>query len=232
MLQSTTMTYLIVGNNKKNTEDVLKSIVEKLWKREVDEKIFSLNSPDIHILDGTEVNSIGIEDIKQLQQEMKYTPFQELVQIALILDAKKLTTQAQNSFLKTLEESSNTTAYILIVENEKALLPTLLSRSLKIYTKDVRENIKENNSEELLNMNLIDAFNWIEVVSKGKKETEDILKDLELYFQKSLEIEIEDGMDTKNTSSNLKQVLLAQRRIKANGNKRLVLENLFLHLTR
>jgi DNA polymerase III delta prime subunit len=232
MLQSTTMTYLIVGNNSKNTDIVVRNLLEKLWKREIKEDLFFSKNPDIHILDGREVNSIGIEEVKKLQQEMMYTPFQELVQIAFILDAKKLTSQAQNSFLKTLEESSNSTAYILIVDNDRSLLPTILSRCLKIYTKDEREQSIEDISKEFLDLNLVEAFRKIEMITKEKSDTENFLKNLELYLQQQLETSIENGGELKSLSLDIQQVLLAQRRIKANGNKRLVLENLYLHLTR
>ncbi len=233
MLQSTIMTYLIVGNSTKNIKDILKPLLEKLWGRELkEEDIFDVGNPDIHILDGSNKNSLGIDEVKELQKEMYYSPFKERVQISYILDAKKLTHQAQNSLLKTLEESSGTTAYILITENEKDLLPTILSRCLKIYTHAVSGIYKDTQVSDILSLDLVDAFAKIEGISKEKGSTEQFLKDLELYFQSLLERNLVEKRGIIEVSSNIEQVLLAQRRLRANGNRRLILENLFLHLVR
>ncbi len=233
MLQSTTMTYLIVGNDEKNIYDILNPLISKLWNREIkDSELFDSSNPDIHIVDGREVNSIGIEDIKELQKEMMYSPFKERVQIAYILDANKLTVQAQNSLLKTLEESSDSTVYILIAQIEKSLLPTVLSRCLKIYTHAATVRNETFTKPDILSMDLIEAFSKIEIISKEKESVEELLDTLESYYQSLLERNLIEKRGIIEVSLNIKQVLLAQKRIKANGNKRLVLENLFLHLKR
>ena len=233
MLQSTTMTYLIVGKTKESVQPLLKNLLEKLWDREVkEEDIFNENNPDIHILDGQDVNSIGIEDIKGLQKEMVFSPYKERVQIAYIFDAKKLTAQAQNSLLKTLEESSSNTAYILITRNEKSLLPTVLSRCLKLYTNVNTQDDIEDKYIKLLETDMIEAFKKIEEISKEKTPTEAFLCELERYFQNELERKLFDKKSIIEVSSNIEQVMIAQKRVKANGNKRLILENLLLHLIR
>lgn len=233
MLQSTTMTYLIVGKTKENIQPLLGNLLGKLWERDVkEEEIFSEKNPDIHILDGSNSNSLGIEDIKNLQKDMMFSPFKEKVQIAYILDADKLTTQAQNSLLKTLEESSSNTAYILITSNEKSLLPTVLSRCLKLYTNvNIQDDIEEKYLK-ILEMDMIEAFKKIEEIAKEKGLTESFLKELEGAFQKELERKLIEKKGIIGVSSNIKQVMIAQKRVKANGNKRLILENLFLHLVR
>ncbi len=233
MLQSTTMTYLIVGKTKESVKPLLKNLLEKLWKREVkEEEIFSEKNPDIHILDGKESNSLGIEDIKVLQKEMMFSPFKEIVQIAYILDAEKLTPQAQNSLLKTLEESSSNTAYILITRNDKSLLPTVLSRCLKLYTNINAQDDIESKYINILEMDMVEAFTKIEEIAKEKNLTESFLRELERHFQAELERKLIEKNSIIEVSSNIKQVMIAQKRIKANGNKRLILENLLLHLVR
>ena len=233
MLQSITMTYLIVGNSEKNISKILKSLLEKLWRRDVDmDEIFDEKNPDIHILDGAQKSSIGIEEVKDLQKDMRLTPFQEKVQIAYILDASKLTHQAQNSLLKTLEDTSANTVYILITKNEKDLLPTVLSRSLKLYTKEIVDTISQESNIEILSLDLVEAFERIEKIAKEKSATEQLLKDLELYYQSLLERNLVEKRGIMEVAFNIEQILLAQKRLRANGNKRLILENLFLHLLR
>ncbi|KKP55472.1 MAG: polymerase III protein [candidate division WS6 bacterium GW2011_GWF2_33_92] len=232
MIQSTIMTYLIVGNSQEKIKGKIRELIIKLWSREVGEDILEEESPDIHILNGSNLNSIGIEDVKGLQKEMVYSPFKELVQIAIVFHAEKLTTQAQNSFLKTLEESGNNNIYILVTPHERILLPTILSRSLKIYTQQEREVLDDLNAKDLLEMDLIDAFNKIEVISKSKESTEYFLKQLELYFQGILEEKIGKGIDVKDVHTFIQQIVNTRAKIQANGNKRLLLEGLFLDLTR
>ncbi len=233
MLQFITMTYLIVGNNKENILRVLKPLLKNLWEREITkEEIFDKNNPDIHILNGREVNSIGIEEIKKLQKEMVFSPFKERSQIAYILNAEKLTIQAQNSLLKTLEDTSASTAYILITENEKSLLPTILSRCFKLYT---NINVVEKGDKkyiDILDMNIVDAFQKIENISKEKIETDLLLRELQQHFQNILEENLKEKNDIIWIERSIKEISIAQKRVKANGNKRLVLENLFLHLVK
>lgn len=228
------MTYLIVGNERKNIYKILTPLISKLWLRELsDDEVLDVRNPDIHILDGSTLNSIGIEDIKDLQKEMMFSPFKEAVQVAYILNAQKLTLQAQNSLLKTLEESGKNTAYILITSQEKYLLPTVLSRCLKLYTKEYG-NMSEVNSDivDFLNLDISSAFQKIEEISKEKDSTMTFLRDLEIYFQSVLKRNLNEKRGIIKEKSNIEQVLIAQKRINANGNKRLVLENLFIHLVR
>jgi len=78
---------------------------------------------------------------------------------------------------------------------------------------------------------MIDAFDEIEKVSKDKEKVEEFLRDLELYYQDILKNLIQENKDTSRVSDSIKEILKTRYRINANGNKRLLLENLFLVLT-
>lgn len=231
MLEFTTMTYLIVGNNDKNIQENIKELISKLWDKDLTEDLFNLQNPDYHLIDAREENSIGIERMKELQSEMVFTPFEEKYQIALIYDSPKLTTQAQNSILKTLEESSDTTVYILTTNNEKSLLPTILSRSRKIYIEE-GEKLQTDTQDisKFLELNLVEQFQKIETLSKEKNDILNFLDQMEAHFQKILEESINNSEDSTSISQAIKLAITAKKRIKANGNKRLVLENLCLQL--
>lgn len=226
------MTYLILGNNQEKIKESIKDLIERLWEKEISDDPFLINSPDIHILESKNIKSLGIQDVKDLQKKMIYTPYTEKVQIALIPQAEKLTTEAQNSFLKVLEDNSNTSAYILTTKNEKNLLPTVVSRCMKIYSHQVKESRQENGGADILTKDLAAAFNEIESVSKDNKKIEEFLNDLELHFQKILKEKIDKGENIDRVSMSIKEVIKTRQRIEANGNKRLHLERLFLVLTR
>ncbi len=158
---------------------------------------------------------------------MIFTPYSESVQVALIFNADKLTEEAQNSFLKTLEESNNNTAYILTTSNEKNLLPTIISRSLKVYTKDISVQDSSKGVPKTLTKNLIDAFKDIEKIAKDKDSTDNFLNEVELYYQALLKQNLKDKEQLKQIYDNIQCVEKTRRRINANGNKRLLLEKSF-----
>lgn len=224
------MTYLIIGNDSENIKREISTLISKLWNKNLKKNCFEFTSPDIHVIETNNINSIGIEDVKRLQKEMIYTPYSENVQIALIFDADKLTVEAQNSFLKTLEESNNRTAYVLTVSNEEKLLPTILSRSLKIYTKEVVKKACEEKSPETLTKNLIEAFKDIEKIAEEKEDTDNFLDSIELYYQSLLKQNLNNREQLKQIYDNILCVAKTRKRINANGNRRLLLENLFLTL--
>jgi len=231
MVKYTYMTYLIIGNSPENINEKILEIIGKLWEKEITKDVLESQHPDIHTIESKNIKSIGIEDIKHLQKEMIFNPYIESVQIALIFDAQKLTTEAQNSFLKTLEESSNSTAYILITDSEKNLLQTIVSRSSRVYTKETNIKRETQNIPEILKLDLIEAFSQIEKIAKEKDRTDNLILDLELYYQQLFKEALNQNRQTKQICDNIQEVLKTRKRLEANGNRRLLLENLFLVLT-
>ena len=225
------MTYLVITQNNSVEDKAIQDLVSNLWGKEIVVKKI-LNNPDFHVLDGTNINSIGIDEIKDLQEEMRYKPFQEKVQIALILDSKKLTTQAQNAFLKTLEDGSDQTVYILVVQNEKELLPTIISRSKKLYSK---EKLKKKSIEEKFDMcfqndNLIYCFSEFEKIAKDKIDTLEYLDRYLDSLQDELRNGIKKGVSVEDITEKISLVNITKGRVNANGNRRLLLENLYLQI--
>lgn len=71
---------------------------------------------------------LGIEDIRKLQDFLSLKPYQGSHQVVAIVSADKLSTEAQNSLLKSLEEPFENTLLILGATSESTLLPTITSR--------------------------------------------------------------------------------------------------------
>ncbi len=74
---------------------------------------------------------IKIERIKELQHWAGLSA-QVKKKIAIIDEADRLTQAAQNALLKILEEPGENVVLILVVQNEKKILPTIISRCQKI----------------------------------------------------------------------------------------------------
>jgi len=225
------MTYLLINNNPKVLESNLILLTNEFLGEHFEtlEDLFVV--PDVHIIDGRGSNSIGIEEIKGLQNEMKYQPFNNSVQLAIVLDSQKLTLQAQNSFLKTLEESSDKTIYILCVNNEKNLLQTIISRGKLIYAKGQIQDTGED-TQDILQLDLVDQFLLVEKVSKSKEDSLQLIEDLEKVFKKKLEFEIKNGKieSPKRLKNALDLLNDSKKKTDANCNKKLVLEALIVSL--
>ena len=74
--------------------------------------------------------SIGIEAVRDLQQFLKLKlPNNAPWRIIIVPQAQGLTTEAQNAFLKLLEEPPERTIFLLASDSEQALLPTIRSRT-------------------------------------------------------------------------------------------------------
>lgn len=90
------------------------------------------SNPDLILITNDE-NSIGVEEIREkLQTSVLIKPAYSKRKIYLIIDADKMTVQAQNCILKTLEEPPPYCTIILTVSNYDSLLETVRSRSVHI----------------------------------------------------------------------------------------------------
>ncbi len=104
----------------------------------------SKNHPDI-IWVTHEKLSIGVDDIRlQVNADILVKPYNSPYKIYIIADADKLTEQAQNALLKTIEEPPEYAVILLLTTNLNVLLPTILSRCVQLSLKPVdKQSIKE-----------------------------------------------------------------------------------------
>lgn len=84
------------------------------------------NSPD-YVLIKPDGNSIKIAQIRNLQSDIVIRPHRDY-KIYIINNAEKMTLEAQNALLKTLEKPPNYAIIILVTNNKESLLETIKSR--------------------------------------------------------------------------------------------------------
>lgn len=100
----------------------------------------SKNQPDIIYVSHEKPNSIGVDDIRaQVNNDVAIKPYSSKYKVYIISEAEKMTPQAQNAILKTLEEPPAYAVIILLVSNINTLLPTILSRCVVLNMKPVRD---------------------------------------------------------------------------------------------
>lgn len=75
---------------------------------------------------------IDIDSIRDLIQRLSRTSLAGSWKVGILRDAERMTPQASNALLKTLEEPSAQTLLLLLTEQPQALLPTIASRCQKI----------------------------------------------------------------------------------------------------
>jgi DNA polymerase III subunit delta' len=90
-------------------------------------RIENKNFPDLFLIE-PENGQIKIEQIREAIKEIAYFPSESDKRFFLINDAHLMNTAAANTFLKTLEDSSAHTVFILIASNLYSLPSTIISR--------------------------------------------------------------------------------------------------------
>ncbi|MFQ5903823.1 MAG: DNA polymerase III subunit delta' [Candidatus Binatia bacterium] len=91
------------------------------------------NHPDVRVVGpSTGKKEISIEQVRELGRELNFRPFSARKKIAVLDPAPLMNSSAQNALLKTLEEPPRDSLVILISPSTGGLLPTLLSRCLRL----------------------------------------------------------------------------------------------------
>lgn len=110
----------------------------------------SENQPDIIKVTHEKPNTIGVEDIRvQINQDIIIKPYSSPYKIYIMNEGEKMTPQAQNALLKTLEEPPAYAVIIILTTNLDAMLPTILSRCVVLNMKpapdeDVRDYLMKD----------------------------------------------------------------------------------------
>ncbi|MCI8523228.1 MAG: DNA polymerase III subunit [Lachnospiraceae bacterium] len=111
----------------------------------------SHNQPDIVYISHEKPNSIGVEDIRgQINNDIGIKPYSSPRKIYIMNEGEKMTPQAQNALLKTLEEPPEYAVIMILTDNVEALLPTIISRCVVLHMKPVSDKlVKQYLMEEL-----------------------------------------------------------------------------------
>lgn len=105
----------------------------------------SNNHPDIIYITHEKPNTISVDDIRsQINGDVAIKPYQGPKKIYIMSEGEKMTVQAQNALLKTLEEPPEYAVILILTTNVNSLLPTILSRCVVLNMKPVKDaQIKE-----------------------------------------------------------------------------------------
>lgn len=102
----------------------------------------SANQPDIVWVRHEKPASIGVDDIReQVIGDIQIKPYSSRYKIYIIDEAEKMTVQAQNALLKTIEEPPAYGIVILLTTNADIFLQTIISRCVLLDLKPVEDEL-------------------------------------------------------------------------------------------
>lgn len=144
------------------------------------------NNPDYNEIT-TQENSIKIEQIRLMQSKVAEKPIISNKKIYIINDSEKMTKEAQNCLLKTLEEPPEYITIILITSNESMILNTVKSRCTKINFNPIEDNILKKYLEEKqgfqnITQSMLKAYSGSIKKAIEMNEKKEIYTELDKYF--------------------------------------------------
>lgn len=141
------------------------------------------NHPDYLVMGGNH-ETIKVEQIREMTNKIIEQPIQSHKKVYLIDDCDKMTLEAQNCLLKTLEEPPEFAIIILITSNESAILNTIKSRCMTIKFKAIsNEELKKYALDKLgytqMTENLLKSFNGSIGKASIQKENQELFLKVE-----------------------------------------------------
>ena len=105
-------------------------------------KALGKNHPDIITVTHEKPGLISVDEVRsQVIHDVAVRPYCSHYKIYIIPDAEMMNPAAQNALLKTLEEPPEYAVFLLLTTNAGGLLPTILSRCVKLDLKVVDDNM-------------------------------------------------------------------------------------------
>lgn len=121
-------------------------------------QVLSGNHPDLIYVGHEKTGSIGVDDIrKQINDTIMVRPYSSHYKIYIVDEAEKMTVQAQNALLKTIEEPPAYAVIMLLTTNQEAFLPTILSRCIQLKLKPLRDSVVKSYLMETMQISETDA---------------------------------------------------------------------------
>lgn len=226
------LSLIIDGGTKEEREEKARAIIIKNKVSNFDQFILK-------------EESYGINEIRNLQHWLSFSPYQSDKKVVLISQAEKLTIEAQNAFLKSLEEPPENTLIILLSSTIDFLLPTIVSRcqiinlsaKSQVTVSEKEMSLMIDNLMIILKKEISEKFKLAAEIAKSREEVIDWL-DKEIFVLRKLMIGEKILPETTLSSypiitsypSLIRQFIRTKTLIQANINTRLSLENLFLNL--
>lgn len=179
--------YLIVSPNPESQEKTLKRICQKLKLN------FNPHYPDTLII--KPAKSIGIDQIRQIKDFLSKKNWQGRgKKLVVIWEAQLMTLEAQNAFLKTLEEPPSPSVIFLLARNKSALLATIISRCHLVFLPSLPQPPSIASGQTILPpSSLAQRLQLAQSIGQDREKTKNWLENFIFQLQQKL-IQSEDNL--------------------------------------
>jgi hypothetical protein len=160
-----------------------------------------------------EKKELAIAQVRQLQKVMIYRSNDVRVHIVYWFDTASI--EAQNAFLKTLEEPVENTQIILVAKSASYILPTVLSRITVISLLPVKKGTKEVSAFDSLLEDMIAGHHLKPLgdpllSAKTRENPSDIFDEFIVFFRRRLAVDLQ--------ASEMLRKILAKRQLVEHNN--------------
>jgi len=175
---------ILLVSEKKDTEEFLRK---------------NFSKEDIIVSLSPEKNEYSINQIRSLQQEVKY--FNTNKRIYVFYEFERSSLESQNAFLKLLEEPPSSVYFILVCQNLYRLLPTVISRAKVIDLKNKAEEKENEKIEKVIEKIKKGELFFVDVTDRN--EAKELTLFLIYYFKKELKDDLKVYQILKEAVKNL-----------------------------
>lgn len=223
--------YLFVGQEGIGKKDFAKEFAEFL----------GCKFPDLMLVEPSEGKEIPILKVREIQSFLAYKSYHGNFKIVIVDQAHLMSQEAQNCFLKTLEEPKGSTILFLISSRPDSLLPTIFSRCqpIKFFRPKNFEQSSEKTEREkkilkdllpVISAGFSEKFKYVKSIDFEKQNAGEIVQVLQKYLRQQLLSKI----DT-DKAGELKRALKITEEINnklvfTNANPKLALEILLMEI--
>ena len=167
------------------------------------------NHPDIKIVESDNLRTLGVEDIRTVITQDNLSPIEGRYKVVIFPPLKSLTEEASNALLKTIEEPSKTSVFLILStgnfwshsrdDSNNMILSTIKSRCRAIFVdtdKDIKFNYSNEDFIDFLDLEIFDekqSFKKVlDVLKIQKKELSNLIHSFSLINECKKVI---DGLD-------------------------------------
>lgn len=205
--------FLIIGSD---SETIQKDVASRIstWKISVWD-----------IIRIPEEGTVGIDMIRDFERGLSLTPRNSPAKAGVLTDIDRLTPEAQNALLKTLEEPPPHTYIIGTTRIPEALLPTIRSRMTVVRLAEAARKSDSSILLKLLHQSPGVRISTIEPFVASRD-------DAKIFVTSLLEAAHDElhKHPTPELTACIRNLLTAQSQLSVNVNPRLVVDNAVLHL--
>ena len=167
------------------------------------------NHPDIKIVESDNLRTLGVEDIRTVITQDNLSPIEGRYKVVIFPPLNSLTEEASNALLKTIEEPSKTSVFLILStgnfwshsrdDSNNMILSTIKSRCRTIFVdtdKDIKFNYSNEDFIDFLDFEIFDEKQTfkkvLDVLAIQKKELSNLIHSFSLINECKKVI---DGLD-------------------------------------